>query len=43
MIAVSWESQLKTVKMDLVPDIEQVLREKKLFTLRCMLDGIQEL
>lgn len=24
-------------------DIEQVLREKKLFTLRCMLDGIKEL
>ena len=25
------------------PDIEQVLREKKSFTLRCMLDGIKEL
>jgi len=25
------------------PDIEQVLREKKSFTLRCMLDCIQEL
>ena len=24
-------------------DIEQVLREKKSFTLRCMLDGIKEL
>jgi hypothetical protein len=24
-------------------DIEQVLREKKSFTLRCMLDGSQEL
>jgi hypothetical protein len=24
-------------------DIEQVLREKKSFTLRCMLDGIPEL
>jgi hypothetical protein len=26
-----------------IPDIEQVLREKKSFTLRCMLDGIKEL
>ena len=26
-----------------VADIEQVLREKKPFTLRCMLDGIKEL
>jgi hypothetical protein len=29
--------------MQHITDIEQVLREKKLFTLRCMLDGIQEL
>jgi hypothetical protein len=28
---------------DDVSDIEQVLREKKSFTLRCMLDGIKEL
>jgi hypothetical protein len=26
-----------------ISDIEQVLREKKSFTLRCMLDGIKEL
>ena len=26
-----------------ITDIEQVLREKKSFTLRCMLDGIKEL
>ena len=26
-----------------IPDIEQVLREKKSFTLRCMLDGIKTL
>jgi hypothetical protein len=28
---------------NLIPDIEQELREKKSFTLRCMLDGIKEL
>jgi hypothetical protein len=27
----------------ILTDIEQVLREKKSFTLRCMLDGIKEL
>jgi hypothetical protein len=27
----------------LLSDIEQVLREKKLFILRCMLDGIKKL
>ena len=26
-----------------IADIEQVLREKKSFTLRCMLDGIKKL
>jgi hypothetical protein len=31
------------VKSTTNPDIEQVLREKKSFTLRCMLDGIKEL
>ena len=30
-------------KTDTMPDIEQVLREKKSFTLRCMLDGIKTL
>jgi hypothetical protein len=30
-------------KQALTADIEQVLREKKSFTLRCMLDGIKEL
>jgi hypothetical protein len=28
---------------DYITDIEQELREKKSFTLRCMLDGIKEL
>ena len=34
---------IRTVEGDILADIEQVLREKKSFTLRCMLDGIKEL
>jgi hypothetical protein len=33
----------KIRKSDLGTDIEQVLREKKPFILRCMLDGIKKL
>jgi hypothetical protein len=34
---------LEMLKLAPIPDIEQVLREKKSFTLRCILDGIKEL
>jgi hypothetical protein len=37
---VTWVRQSET--QTAVPDIEQVLREKKPFILRCMLDGIQK-
>ena len=33
----------KIFDLKAMADIEQVLREKKSFTLRCMLDGIKEL
>jgi hypothetical protein len=38
-------SRLKRIPKNfgILADIEQVLREKKSFTLRCMFDGIKEL
>jgi hypothetical protein len=41
MERLGWLSKLRMMKP--ATDIEQVLREKKSFTLRCILDGIQEL
>jgi hypothetical protein len=37
----NWKTQRKGG--DVVADIEKVLRAKKLFILRCMLDGIKKL
>jgi hypothetical protein len=48
LTALSWRNSPKSVKefsyfLSVLTDIEQELREKKSFTLRCMLDGIKEL
>jgi hypothetical protein len=37
------QAEPKQLIVIIIADIEQVLREKKSFTLRCMLDGIKEL
>src|SRR4051794_180520 len=42
-VAWVYEQDRNPCQRSLIADIEQVLRGKKSFTLRCMLDGIKEL